>query len=196
MDKKELTNKLDELKSLIKTNSKDAHFADKLLVELLTVKGQIDHEPTLVHIPQNSVASKFESDTFTMAVTDDGTAIYKVYGGYTIVVDGVNLALRSAIAQYADFDAFAADLSEEEQEILKTDIEASAHVLNIPMIAFADVKFKYKLAKDVIKYLVKLQNKHIDKAELQPADVKKDAAFREGIEGMETLMDIVEQDNV
>ena len=46
MDKKILKERLDDLVNQIKTNSKDAHFAKKLIDDLLSVKGQMMVEPT------------------------------------------------------------------------------------------------------------------------------------------------------
>ena len=96
-DKNTLKQKLEETKAKIKSNSKDAHFADSLISDLLSIKGQLEHEPTLVHIAEVDIVSRFDGAHFEMCVTKDGTAVYRTRGGYTIVADYGLTSLNSTI---------------------------------------------------------------------------------------------------
>lgn len=163
MENTELKKKLEETKSKIKANSKDAHFADALISDLLSLKGQMTHEPTVVHYELKDVEDTVSGNTFEISTMKDGTAIYHVYGGYTIIADvrtrTLNLTLRSMLDILKNHHA-------DDEPLL---VDAIGHVLAIPMVAFSDSKFTYKLAADVLEWINSMQDKLID-AELVAED--------------------------
>ena len=182
MDKDVLKKKLDEVKKRIKANSKDAHFADALVDELLSLKGQLGIEPTLVHIPVGDVVKTLKGETFEMSLTKHGDAIYHVYGGYTIVADGNRMrSLANAISDYVVNQELVESLDEKEREMYDLDLSASAYVLNIPMLAFGDPNLKYDLASTMVSYLRKTYEEALAQPlqeETRDADAKfEDAAI-------------------
>lgn len=193
MDKKELNKKLNDVKKKIKANSKDAHFAEALIDEALSLKGQLCVEPTIVHIPIEDVVKSFKGDTFEMSVTKHGDAIYHVYGGYTIIADGNRMrSLAKTLTEYIMHEDIVDKLNEKEKEAFIIDMEATANVLNIPMIAFSDVDLKYELATVVVKYMRELYQTALD-AELQEETREQDVVFEDATKAHEYIKNAVKE---
>lgn len=194
MDKKTLNRKIGAVKKKIKANSKDAHFADTLIDELLSLKGQADIAPTLVHIPIADVVKTFKGDTFEMSVTKKGDAIYHVYGGYTIIADGHRMqSLAHAISDYVMNQDLVKELSEEAKELYNLDLSATAYVLNIPMIALSDYDFKYDLAAKVVSWVQKSYEDVLD-MDLQEETREQDVAFEDATKALEELKASVKEE--
>jgi hypothetical protein len=164
----------------LKANSKDAHFADTLISDLLSLKGQLEHQPTLVHIAEDDIVSRFDGAHFEMCTTKDGTAVYRTRGGYTIVADYGLTSLNQAIRDFITLSKNEVKLSESEMEAVLLDLDANAHVLNIPMLAFSDLSFKFDLAKMVVSFLRDTYEKAID-APLQDETPVENKVFRDGV---------------
>ena len=69
----------------IKTNSKDAKFADKLIDKLLSLKGQYDIEPTRLHVPEKDVIKEYDNDNIRIVKCKD-CIIWQQKGGHIVVV--------------------------------------------------------------------------------------------------------------
>lgn len=189
MEKELLKSKLNELKTKIKTNSKDAHFAETLLDELLSIKGQIDVEPTLVHVPLSDVDRELDGETFTMAVLKNGDAVYHVRGGYTLIADGSRMfALAQTIKDYVDSKDLLGELTDEEREMYELDMSASTYILNLPMYAFTDQDFKYNIATMCIKWLRESYDKALEEP-LQEEDKELDDSFEDAAIALEDIKD-------
>jgi hypothetical protein len=192
MDKKELKARLDEVKNLIKTNSKDAHFAESLISELLSLNGQIKHEPTLVHIPLESVLEEAKGDTFTMSRTKDGKVIYHTYGGYTIIADSSYSSLADTINASIDYLNGNVELDDDQKEIMNNDILATTYLLNLPMFAMGDYEFKYKLASETIDYLTQ-KIKESEEAELQEETFAENEDFENAVKALADVQEALKE---
>lgn len=188
MNKEDLKKRLEETKAKIKSNSKDAHFADALISDLLSLKGQLEHEPTLVHIAIDDIADSFDGEHFEMAVTKDGTAIYRTRGGYTLIADPRIVGLNATIQGFIAISKPGAPIPDDEKELLDLELNANAHVLNIPMIAFGDSAFKFDLATMVVKYLRETYENAIN-APLQEEDKEADRVYEEGVKASINISD-------
>lgn len=187
-DKNTLKQKLEETKAKIKSNSKDAHFADSLISDLLSIKGQLEHEPTLVHITEASIIDRFDGAHFEMCITKDGTAVYRTRGGYTIVADYGLSSLNKTISDFITLSKNEVKLSDSEMEAVLLDLDANAHVLNIPMLAFSDLDFKFELAKMVINFLRDTYDKAMN-APLQDETPEENKVFKDGITAIHNTVD-------
>jgi hypothetical protein len=192
MEKNELKQKLEETKAKIKSNSKDAHFADVLISDLLSIKGQLDHEPTLVHIPLDDVYKEFKGTTYEMRITRSGQAIYHVYGGYTIIADSRMVGINETIQNFVNLDEPGNEFSDEEKEMIEIDRDVSAWVLSAPMYAFSDIDLKYKIATDIVEWMNE-QTKEILNAELPPDDVAENIKFEQAVTGVKQLEDVLRE---
>lgn len=153
MSKEELKEQLEKVKTQIKTNSKDAHFAEKLIDELLSIKGQLSIEPTFMHIELKDIEKIYRDSTGEMFVTKNGYAVYHVYGGYTIIADVRMQALHHTIADLANTEELIANLDEETKEAFELDMSASRVILNAPMVSFSDVDMKFESATQLLRIL-------------------------------------------
>lgn len=187
MDKKELTKKLNDVKKRIKANSKDVHFAETLIDEVLSLKGQLGIEPTIVHIPTDDVVKTLKGDTFEMSLTKHGDAIYHVYGGYTLIADGQRmLSLANTIADYIINQDLVKDLDDKERELYDLDLSATAYVLNIPMFAFSDPDLKYDLASKIVSWFRETYEKTMEQP-LQEETREQDVAFEDAAKAIDKL---------
>lgn len=183
--------KLEETKAKLKANSKDAHFADALISDLLSLKGQIEHEPTLVHVALDDVQKELKGDTYEMRITKDGQAIYHVYGGYTIVVNPRMIVLHDELCRFMSLDDNIDQYTDEEKETILMDREVSAWVLSAPMYAFSDIDLKYKIATDIVEWL-NAQTQEMLNAELPDDDTEKNAEFEEAVKGIDSLKEVLQ----
>lgn len=196
MDKKDLKKDLADIKAKIKANSTDAHFADTLIAELLSVKVQIDHEPTLVHIPLSDVDDKLEGETFAIYSLKSGDVAYHLKGGYTLIASSRFFSLNDALRGYvANQHIIDAELNAEDKALYENDLWASTYLLNLPTIAFSDLEFKYKIVNRIIEYLEELQKKLLVDAELQDETSEENREFEDATMALETLKSEIAKDS-
>lgn len=187
MNKKEIKAKIDDIKAQIKANSKDAHFAEKLIGDLLSLKGQYEHQPTMVNVAMDDIIGTLEGNTFTIYKTKSGDTGFHLKAGYDIVVRPTVESLNKSLASFVDYQKDIEKLSEEEQEYYKSGLLATQFCLTIPMYAFADLDFKYKIANMFADYMLKVQTDLLDNVELQDETPEENKRFEEAAKGLEEI---------
>lgn len=187
MEKKEIKAKIDDIKAQIKANSKDAHFAEKLIGDLLSLKGQYEHQPTMVNVAMDDIIGTLEGNTFTIYKTKSGDTGFHLKAGYDIVVRPTVESLNKSLASFVDYQKDIEKLSEEEQEYYKSDLLATQFCLTIPMYAFTDMDFKFKVANMFADYMLKVQTDLLDNVELQEETPEENKRFEEATKGLEEL---------
>lgn len=187
MEKKEIKAKIDDIKAQIKSNSKDAHFAEKLIGDLLSLKGQYEHQPTMVNVAMDDIIGTLEGNTFTIYKTKSGDTGFHLKAGYDIVVRPTVESLNKSLAAFVDYQKEMDSLSEEEREWYKQDLIATQFCLTIPMYAFADMDFKFKVANMYADYMLKVQTDLLDNVELQEETPEENKRFEEATKGLEEL---------
>ena len=196
MDKKDLKKDLADIKAKIRANSTDAHFADTLIAELLSIKGQLDHEPTLVHIPLSDVDDKLEGETFAIYSLKSGDVAYHLKGGYTLIASNRFFSLNDALRGYvANQHIIDTELTADDKELYENDLWASTYLLNLPTIAFSDLEFKYKIVNRIIEYLDELQKKLLVDAELQDETPEENRKFEDATMALEALKSEIAKDS-
>lgn len=190
--KEEIRKKIDEVKNLIKANSKNAHHAEKLIDELLSLDREKRHESTLVHIPMDNVSKTFKGDTFELCYTKQGEAVYRTFGGYTIICSSMFNALNATIENAIDYlnGEIQEELTDEQKQLIEDDITATTWMLNLPLHACSDLEFKYDLTSKFIEFISKL-NEKINKEEPQEETYEEDAQFKDAMIGMENAREII-----
>lgn len=187
MDRNEIKAKIEEVKAQIKANSKDAHFAEKLIGDLLSLKGQYEHQPTMVHVAMDDILGTLEGNTFTIYKTKSGDTGFHLKAGYDIVVRPTVESMNQSLATFVDYQKEMDSLSEKEREWYEQDLIATQFCLTIPMYAFADMDFKYKVANMFADYMLETQNKLLDNVELQDETPEENKAFEQATMGLETI---------
>ena len=191
MTKNEDINKtVKELKAKIKANSKDAHFADTLIEELLTAKARMGAEPIELNVGKR--IDSWEGETFEIVKTDRG-CLYHEYGGYNIFVTfDNNTALYRTLCDYVDNRRFYDTLDDEEKERYELTLQAVAYCLSVPKFCFTDAEFTFDLASMVVKFLREQYEKYIDEP-LQEETIVEDKEFEQAVKAVENIKDIAKE---
>ena len=183
MDKKVLKERLDELVKQIKVNSKDAHFADKLIGDLLSVKGQMGVEPIALDCGKEE--DEWRGETFRITLTDKGV-LYHEYGGYSVFVTPNNVALYEVLSDLVINKEEYATLEGESKENFESLLSIIAYNVSLPRIAFLDKDFPQEIAIKTIEFLRNMYEDLMNK-ELQDETPKEDAEFKEATLALEDL---------
>lgn len=193
MDKNVLKERLDEVKNNLITNSKDAHWAKNAIDELLSLKGQLEHEPTLVYLPVKDVENKLEGGTFEMSIMKDGTAVYHTYGGLTVVAKPNLTSLAGTIAEYVGSQEYVATLNEEEKELFDLDLSAFGYIMSLPMFAFSNKEFTYSIASNIVEFLRKSADELLneDLHEETEEDIDMNERFKDASLALEEMKEEV-----
>lgn len=187
MDRNEIKAKIEEVKAQLKSNSKDAHFAEKLIGDLLSLKGQYEHQPTMVHVAMDDILGTLEGNTFTIYKTKSGDTGFHLKAGYDIVVRPTVESMNQSLATFVDYQKEMDSLSEKEREWYEQDLIATQFCLTIPMYAFADMDFKFEVANMFADYMLKIQHKFLDNVVLQDETPEENKAFEQATMGLETI---------
>ena len=148
-----LKERFNEVKNQILSNSKDAHWAKNAIDELVSLKGQLDHEPTIVYLPTKDVEKQFKGETYEMSIMKDGTAVYHTYGGYTVVAKPNLTSLAGTIEEYVNSQDYVLELNDEEKENLQLSLSAFSYIMSLPTFAFSDLAFTYDIAGSIVSFL-------------------------------------------
>lgn len=189
-DKVELKKKIDEIKAQIKANSKDAHFADTLTNELLSLKGQLDVEPLELNVGKR--IDHFSGNAFEIVKTDRGI-MYHEFGGYTIFTTPTNEALYVMLADYVDNKDEYKKLDGEEKEIFDLNLSAIAYCLTVPKFAFSNVDFTYDIAEKVIQFLNNSFEEAMN-ADLQEETITEDEQFKQATLALEDIKEQIKKE--
>ena len=190
VDKVELKKKIDEIKAQIKANSKDAHFADTLTNELLSLKGQLDVEPLELNVGKR--IDDFSGNAFEIVKTDRGI-MYHEFGGYTLFTAPTNEALYVMLADYVDNKDEYKKLDGEEKEIFDLNLSVIKHCLTVPKYAFVDVDFTYDISEKIINFLKSSFEKAIN-ADLQEETIAEDEQFKQATLALEDIKEQIKKE--
>ena len=183
MEKKELKERLNEVKKQLRTNAKDVHFFDRLIDEALSLKGQIGVDPIALDCGKEE--DEWAGETFRITTTNKGV-IYHEYGGYSVFVTPNNEALYNALVDLVENKEKYAKLEGEEAENFSALLTIIAYNLSLPRISFMDREFPQEIAIRTMEFIRKMYDDLMNK-ELQEETPIEDAAFREATEVLEGL---------
>lgn len=197
-NKEELKKKLDEVRAKIKSNSKDAHFAEVLCDELVSLKGQLSIEPTALHIPLSDIVDSIDGETFTLAKTKQGL-LYHQKNGFDLFIP-VN-GMTNGLCEQALWLIEMKDKIEEESDGLKDYYEAT--MLEIAY-TFQMIFGMWMADKDFIEFRMKSISEYIDlitakikeaeNAPLQEETHEENAEFEKTVQAIETLKEEVKRE--
>lgn len=197
MDKKVLNERLNELIRQIRLNSKDAHFAEKLTEDLLSVHRQKLSEKSYV-FDLGAEQYKIEKGSFYLAKHDKGV-LFHIYNSFDLVVPISNNSLYGTlVAILEEHNNEYESFTDEEKLDHDTFIEVVGIILAMPLNILNDTEFAIDIATQVMKRTNELYEKAIS-TNLQPEDAERDAEFRDTtlnaealkehiVDGMESLV--------
>lgn len=193
MERKEIKAKIDEVKAQIKANSKDAHFAEKLIGDLLSLKGQYEHQPTMVYVAMDDIVDTIEGDTFTLYKLNDGRVGFHLKSGYDVVVSPRIEALNGNLKWYIDNKKTIDESSEEEQELYQLDFECTQHILTMPLFTATDYDLKYKVSNLFIETLLKAQET-LENSETLVDDLAQNVLFEDASIAVEDIRSDIDKE--
>lgn len=175
MEKKELKKQLDNVVAQIKTNSKDAKFADSLIDKLLSLKGQIDVEPARIHIDEKDVIKEYDNDAVRF-VRCKTCILFQAKGGLSIVVNPSMTSLFEHLTILLDMKDRYEELTEEEKKSYELLYSATVWMLEIPIFATCDDEMFFGVVNDILARFNAFTEKEMGK-DLQEETPKEDAEF-------------------
>ena len=190
MEKKELKERLSEVKNQLRTNAKDVHFFDKLIDEALSIKGQMAVDPIALDCGKEQ--DEWRGETFRITLTDKGV-LYHEYGGYSVFVTPNNESLYDVLSDLVVNKDEYAELEGEKKENFESLLTIIAYNLSLPRIAFLDRDFPQEIAIKTMEFLRKMYEELMDK-ELQDETPKEDADFKEATLAIEDLKASLEEE--
>lgn len=191
MDKKVLNERLNELIRQIRLNSKDAHFAEKLTEDLLSVHRQKLSEKSYV-FDIGAEQYKIERNSFYIAKHEKGV-LFHIYNSFDLVVPVSNNALYATlIAILEEHNNEYESFTDEEKLDHDTYIEAIGVILAMPLTIFTDTEFAINIATQVIQRM-DLKVRQAMEVTLQDETVEQDAIFKDAVLGFESLKESISE---
>lgn len=195
MQYNELKKKISGIKSQIVENSTVKNKARRLIADLLAAKGELDNEPTLVHLPMREVLGEVKGDTFTIYKTEQGM-VYEMTNGFMLHIpkNGFTGGLYEMLEWLVD----AKDTIDKEEKDIKdfyentmTDLALSFSMLFGMWIGSEKaIKFRY----DMVERYVTLVGELIDGGELPPADYASEAEYEKTEKAAEMLREMAKEE--
>lgn len=188
-NKKQVLSEIENTINQIKTNSKDAKFADKLIDKLLSLKGQYDVEPTRLYVPEKNVIKEYDNDNLRIVKCKD-CIIWQHKGGFTFVVK------QTMRAMYEYLDGMLAmkdrydELTDDEKQLYDVSYFGMSLILQAPMFAVADDEFFVDLATFVGDGVKKVSEKLLN----QPLQEETPIANAEFETKMEVSNELLKED--
>lgn len=182
--KVKLNKEIKEVCVKLKGICNDAKFADELIDRLLSLKGQYDLEPTLVHVPITSVIKTYDYGHFKLYRTDKGI-VFHMAGVYQFIPP-ISQTLYGQLNWLLDQKDNLILLNEEQKEIYDALFGATMAILMAPGIAFSNEEYYI----DIATYITQKQNELFEKLlneDLHPEDPVADEEFNRTVEFAEQL---------
>lgn len=176
MNKEELKKRIEELKNQIKTNSVDKHFAEKLLEDLVSAKGQYDVEEAELIIPKKDVVKEYDFDSFKFVRTKKGI-LFHVRGGFDTFVSIRMTSLYERLSSLLELKDRYENLVEEERKAYDSIFTANYYVLSMPFLLSPFDEEFFEAASKNIEVLNNAYEKYVKNAELQEETPAEDAEF-------------------
>lgn len=182
MGKKDIKRKLDEKIAELKILCKDTHHASKLINEILSLKAQLDIDPSIIHIPIESIEK--DKDGKNIEIDGGHYKLIRTKKGIVVSVNGYKIIVSSWIKSlYDQLDFFIESkmsynlLTEEEKDNLDTLISGAMTILIYPLIGFYDDSW-IDVATDLTRRENDLFDKYLDMP-LQEETLEEDNTFKE-----------------
>lgn len=135
MDKEkneELKKQLNEKKKILLAGVKDKHFGEKLIGDILSLKGQMMIEPAHHFVGLEEVIDTFEGDEYRIHILTNGVHFH-TKGGFDIFIDAKYQAACGLLEDVVRFKDKEKDLSEDDKNAYATTLKNLMYVLCAPL---------------------------------------------------------------
>lgn len=150
-------------------------------------------EPIVLDCGKEIKGKSFKGETFDMVKTSKGI-LYHVYGGFNIFVTPNNVALYETLDDLIENQETYNKFQGQEKEDFELNLSAITYVLDIPLFAFSNAEFCFKIAEETIKYLQEVYENSMNQP-LQEETVDKDLQFKEAVLAMEEIQKTLKEEH-
>ena len=180
----QLQQKLKEVKAKIKTNSKDAHFADALIDELVGLQKQADVEPVELIVPCAEVEHAYQIDDVTTLVKTPKGYLYK-HGRLSYI--WVPFGLNTLWQTMNELDEILG--KEERTEEENTTISMINRMLQWHTVAFYDAETLIDSANASVKILNDTLARYKERISTKETegDIKSNVEFSNASDAIDSL---------
>lgn len=192
-NKKELREKLAELKIQIKANAKDAHWAENALREYESLVGQLKHESIVLDCGKE--VDEWTGETFRITKTTTGV-LFHTYGGYSVFCTPNIASLYETLVDYIEKKDEYAKLEGEAKDEHELALSALSYCITLPSFVCSDAEFLYDTAVNIIKHVRKTCDEFFDEPlrEETPEDLEANQAYKDAELGMRDFVDQVSEE--
>lgn len=148
-------------------------------------------EPIVLDCGKEIKGKSFKGETFDMVKTSKGI-LYHVYGGFNIFVTPNNVALYETLDDLIENQETYNKFQGQEKEDFELNLSAITYVLDIPLFAFSNSEFTFKIAEETIKYLQAVYENSMNHP-LQEETVEEDLAFKDAVLGLEQVQNALKE---
>lgn len=184
MAEKQLQEKLKEVKAKIKANSKDAHFAEALIDELVGLQKQADIEPVELIVPCAEVEKTYQIDDVTTLVKTPKGYLYK-HGNLTYI--WIPFGLNTLWQTMSEFeDLLAKGERTDEEDIM---ISMVNRMLQWHTVAITDAESLIDSAQASVKILNAARKRYEDRVNPKETqeDIKANTEFAEASKAVKDM---------
>lgn len=193
MKTEDFSKRLKQIIERIKSNSKDAHYAQSLIDDLLSIKGQMDVEPMHFCIPDKDVVRIFDNDNVRIALCK-GYIGYELKGGIYTFVSPRMKALYGHLKELCDLKDNYDNLSDEVKFIYdQLYYRTSVAFLSFLYLPISDKK--YIEITDFLEQKMNELSKELLNKPLQEETHEENAEFENKMQALEEAMNNGEDRN-
>lgn len=185
--KAKLKSKLNEKVALLKTQCKDAHFFDSVMEDVLSIKGQLDVEPTRIFVREEDLIEEWDCGSFKLSRFTTGIAFHMM--GYDFFVNPTCQTLYGQLDFLFKSKGKYNALTQEQKEIHDALFSATMDIILTPPMCFCDDSYYI----DIATYIMKRRNqlfKELDERPLAPETIA-DEQFMSNVDLGEQLKESI-----
>lgn len=186
MGENEIKGKIQDIKQVILANSQDSEYVSNKIDELLSLKGQLDIEPTIVHIPLANVIQEYDNGHLRIIRCKD-CIIWQNKGGFSFIVKPTMIALYEFFDGLLLMKAKYEGLTDEEKRYYDTAYFGLSLILQSPLFAVADSEFFADLVEFIANGISKVSDKLMNRP-LQEETPIENAEFETKMEVANELL--------
>ena len=185
MDKEAIKKQIHEVSGRIIANSKDAKFANKLVGQLLSLKGQHDVEEVVLIVRNKDVIKEYDNDNLVIVKCKD-KFIWRHKGGFGFWVEPRMKALYEYLDNLCAMKDKYDELSEEEKSVYNGMYFGMSLVTELPMFVCASDEMFFNVVNTIMDELKKLDSQ-VNNAELKEETPEENAEFEAKAKAMEEV---------
>lgn len=186
MDKEKIKTEIDEITSKIVDLSTDKDLTEKLISDVLSLKGQYDVEPMRIHVREKDVIKEYDMDNVRI-IRCRNCFIWQFKGGYEVIVKSRMTSLYDFMDGIFDLKERYNDLDESMKNVYDASFFGISTFLLLPLYGVTDDKFFHDTSIYLSDNLEKLFGKLINTP--LKAATKEDDAFENEKDAFDVLQE-------